>query len=137
MRDVSEPAQVAIRALHDRWMSLELAGQPAGVLELCTEDVVWLPPGGPALHGQTMVRQWLAGFPATVLQRIETTSLRIEAQDGLAWKLASFETWFVGPGLTGPNRVRGTHLWVLRKIESGVWRVAAVAWSVSDPMQPA
>ena len=36
----------AIEALQRRWLDEERAGHPTAILDLCTEDVVWMPPAG-------------------------------------------------------------------------------------------
>jgi hypothetical protein len=42
-----------------------------GVVSLCVDDVVWLPPNQPALRGKNAVAAWLAVLPEHRIRRIE------------------------------------------------------------------
>jgi ketosteroid isomerase-like protein len=128
-----KPPQQAILAVHQQWLEHELAGNRSGVLALCVDDVVWLPPNEPALRGKTAVAAWLTALPKTRLQRIEITNLQIECAGGLACKLADFATWLDPAEPVSDQPLIGTHLWVLREVAPGRWRVAVVAWSMAEP----
>lgn len=130
MSGSSQQAQRAIRAVHRQWLEHELAGNRSGILALCVDDVVWLPPHEPALRGKAAVAAWLAALPKTRVRRIEITNLRIQCAGGLACKLADFATWLGPAKRAGDRPVVGTHLWVLREVAPGRWRVAAVTWSI-------
>jgi ketosteroid isomerase-like protein len=129
VNESSERIRQAIMAVHQEWLEHELAGDMSGVLALCVDETVWLPPGEPALRGKTAVAAWLAALPKTRVRRIEITNLRIDCGGGLAYKLADFATWLDSTE-PGDRPVIGTHLWVLREVSPGRWRVAVVAWSI-------
>jgi ketosteroid isomerase-like protein len=128
---VSERAEQAIIAVQEQWLAHELAGDRVGVLALCVDDVVWLPPNEPALREKSAVAAWLAVLPANRIRRIEITNVHISGSGRLAYKVADFITWLdtVGPARDEP--VVGSHLWVLREVSPGQWRVAVVAWSIA------
>lgn len=133
MSGVSEGAQQAIMAVQQQWVGHELAGDMAGVLALCVDDVVWLPPNEPALRDKNAVAAWLAVLPANRARRIEITNVQIDVSGGLAYKVADFTTWLDTTGQGSDEPVRGSHLWVLREVSPEHWRVAVVAWSIAGP----
>lgn len=122
-------AQQGILAVQQRWVDYELDGDTSGVISLCVDDVVWLPPNEPALRGKSAVARWLATLPPSRIRRIEIANVQIHCSGGLAYKLADFETWFEGAECDEP--VRGSHLWVLRESLPAQWHVAVVAWSTA------
>jgi ketosteroid isomerase-like protein len=129
------PSDLAeIRELERRWLACELAGRAFEVLELCAPEVVWLPPGLPALRGKAAIHAWLESSNDRV-EYISLTDGTIEGADATAYKIANFETRYVPAGATAAVTIHGWHLWVLRRGESG-WQVAVVAWSVVSPNGP-
>ena len=129
MNGVSERAQRAIIAVQQQWLGHELAGDMVGVLALCVDDVVWLPPNEPALRDKSAVAAWLAALPASRIRRIEITNVHIDGRGGLAYKVADFTTWLDTAGAS-EELVMGSHLWVMREVSPERWQVAVVAWSI-------
>lgn len=132
MSEVSDRVQQAIMAVQQHWLGHELAGDMVGVLSLCIDDVVWLPPNEPALRGKSAVAAWLAALPDNRIRRIEITNVHIDGSSGLAYKVADFTTWLDTPGQASNEPVMGSHLWVLREVLPEQWRVAVVAWSIAE-----
>jgi ketosteroid isomerase-like protein len=126
---LSDRVQQGILAVQQQWLQYELDGNMAGVVSLCVDDVVWLPPNQPALRGKNAVAAWLAALPDHRIRRIEITNVRIHGSSGLAYKLADFTTWFEERGQDSDEPVTGSHLWVLRESLPEHWQVAVVAWS--------
>jgi len=120
-------------ALQQQWLGHELAGHMLGLLALCVDDVVWLPPNGPALRDKDAVAAWLAVLPEVRIRRIEITNVHIDGSGGLAYKVADFTTWLDTGGQADDEPIAGSHLWVLREVSPEIWRVAAVAWSIAGP----
>lgn len=119
----------AIEELERRWLACELAGRAWDVLDLCSDDIVWLPPGRPPIQGKAAIRAWLE----TSRDRLEDVRVSDVAVggDGLqAYKLANFRTRYVPYGSSDAVTVRGWHFWVLRRQAGSAWRVAFVSWSV-------
>jgi ketosteroid isomerase-like protein len=122
----------AIEGLERRWLACELADRPCDVLQLCSDDVVWLPPGRPPIRGTAAIRAWLE----TSRDRVEDirVSDRVVDGDGLAaYKIANFCTRYTPWGSPEAVTITGWHFWVLRRGPGLEWRVAAVAWSVVQP----
>jgi ketosteroid isomerase-like protein len=129
---LSDSAQQWILAVQQRWLEYELDANMTGVVSLCVEDVVWLPPNQPALRGKNALAAWLAATPEHRIRRIEVTNVQIQVGGGLAYKLADFTTWFEEAGQASVDPVTGSHLWVLRESSPEHWQVAVVAWSTAE-----
>lgn len=128
-----EPAErAAIEQLERRWLDCELEGRPADVLELCSEDVVWLPPGRQPIRGKDAIRAWLATSRDHV-QDISLTHVVVHGDGFGAHKIANFRTRYVPAGSADAVTIEGWHLWVLRRDADDSWRVHAVAWSLVAP----
>ncbi len=134
---MSDCVQQEILAVQQAWLEYELAGNIMGVVSLCRDDVVWLPPNQPALRGQNAVAEWLAALPEHRIRRIEVMNVRIYGSGELAYKLADFTTWFEKAGEARDESVTGSHLWVLRESSPEHWQVAVVAWSTAGPTNSA
>jgi ketosteroid isomerase-like protein len=128
-----DPADLAaIEELARRWLACEVAGRASDVLELCSPDIVWLPPGRPPIRGKTAIREWLE----TSRDRIEDIHISDVAVDGHhfgAYKFANFRTRYVPYGSKEGVTVTGWHLWVLQRDAEFQWRVAMVVWSLMEP----
>jgi uncharacterized protein (TIGR02246 family) len=120
----------AIEKLHDRWIDAERSGDFQATLELCTNDVVWLPPNSAPLLGKEAIRQWL-GTAQPEIKNLDLRGLRIRGSGSVAYKLCDYSTTYVAPGSFEVRRGEGTHLWVLHRWEDASWKVAVVSWSFS------
>jgi len=129
---LSDSAQQGILAVQQQWLEYELDGNMTGVVSLCVDDVVWLPPNQPALRGKNAVAAWLAVLPEHRIRRIENKNVQIHGSGGLAYKPADFTTWFEEAGQASVEPVTGSHLWVLRETLPEHWQVAVVAWSTAE-----
>lgn len=124
MNDASE-----ILRIHDEWIDLEESGKAEAILELCSQDVVWLVPGLGEVQGIEEVRNFLIGQPETGIVSIDTSNVAVEVSNELAVKRTNFCTTFIDGG--AEVKVTGTHIWTLRKdSQAGHWRVASVAWVI-------
>lgn len=133
---LSKSAERAILELQERWLERELAGDAAGVLDCCTSDVEWFPPAQPALRGPAAIRSWLLERPPVPIPKVEIGRVRMEGAGGLAYKLADFTTWIDSPAQPSGTRATGTHLWMLREVKPGSWRVAMVTWTIGRGTGP-
>jgi ketosteroid isomerase-like protein len=120
----------AIEAIHARWMSDELAGNAAAVLDLCSDEVIWLPPGGRPLRGRKTILQWLSGPPVQI-RDLRLSNLEIAGDGRVAWKTCDFVTTYQPFGNSLPTIERGSHLWVMHKEDDGVWRVVVATWTLA------
>jgi hypothetical protein len=127
---LSEADDLAIRRLHDTWIEAEIRGDTEAVLSLCSEDIEWVPPGGPSIFGRAAARELLP-TPGIRILSIQVTDFVVEGAKGRAMKACRYETMFemTATGIRGV--ARGHHAWTLEQGSHG-WRVVAVSWQI-DP----
>ena len=122
----------AIKVVHNRWVREELARHSSHVIELCTDDVRWIPPNAPPLVGKKAIAQYLSDSTVD-LKDVQTGDVVICGSGSVAYLTSSYRSRFVVEGNSEMQEATGTHLWILRKTGSGEWRVAIVAWSSWGP----
>ncbi len=128
MSELSVQDIAAIDEVHNRWIREELAGNNAAVIELCTDDVRWIPPNAPPLVGKKAIAQYLSES-SVGLKDVQVRDVVINGSGFVGYLTSSYYSRFGGEGGSEMDEATGTHLWILRKTERGTWRVAIVAWS--------
>ncbi|MBI1940805.1 MAG: nuclear transport factor 2 family protein [Acidobacteria bacterium] len=123
--------QDAVLEIHNRWLSLERGGKSSAVLDLCTDDVLWLVPGLGAVRGRVAVELWLQSQPKVRIESLDSSRVEIEVSGGLAVKTADFRTQYRSTQSTIASVISGTHVWILRETAKGEWRAAKVVWSIA------
>ena len=115
----------AIRNLVSRWHSATAAGDVDTILGLMAEDVVFLVPGKPAMHGRSAFEQGLRALLAS--HRVESTGeiQEIEVSGDLAYCWTQLTVRIVALAGAGDAPVRtGSTLSIFRKLPSGAWVLA-------------
>ncbi len=128
MFQLPEQDVAAIEEVHDRWIAAELTEDLSRVIELCTEDVSWIPPNAAPISGKEAIIRYLSENNA-ILKDIQVEDLVIRGSGSLAYLTSNYRTRFVDAGGSEIQVATGTHLWILRRSEDGRWRVAIVTWS--------
>jgi ketosteroid isomerase-like protein len=106
-----------------------LSNNSTELLDFCTDDVVWIPPNAPAVAGKEAIRQWL--FAGDVgIRDVRIANVRIDGDGSVAFLTSNYLTECVTGLSTSTAEAVGTHLWVLRKLADGEWKVAIVTWSL-------
>lgn len=118
-----------IRALHCEWMRRELAGETVSLIELCTDDVVLMPPGGRTIAGREDVGRWL-GQPGPEVLAVAADIRLLRGNGATAYKLADFTSSFRDVASGETVVVSGSHLWIMEKSAMSPWRVALLTWTV-------
>lgn len=131
MSELSRDDMQAIEKVHNRWLEVERASDSLAVLQLCTDDTMWVPPNSPALVGQQAIMQWLRGTEVEIIS-LEITNLHIGGSGTVAYKTSNYSTAYVVADSSGISRVKGTHLWILHKLPDSGWKVAIVTWNILE-----
>ena len=129
MSELSNQDVDAIEEVHNCWIREELAGNSAQVIELCLNDVMWIPPNARPLVGKEAIEQYLSES-SEELKDVNVKEVMIRGSGSVAYLTSCYHSRFVVEGQTEMQEAAGTHLWVLHKTEGGEWRVAIVAWSL-------
>ena len=128
---ISKADRGSIENLQRRWLGQESGGRVEGVLQLCTDDIIWIPPTGRALRGRAEILDWLGGQPRTT-DEVTLSNLQIDGDEHLAYKVADFRTRSKQTGSEETVVSSGSHMWVLRRNTDDSWKVAVVAWSLCE-----
>ena len=128
MNDLSSQDLAAIQDVHNRWIKAELNGDYSQVVDLCTDDIVCIPPTTPPLTGKPAIAAYLSNNTVE-LKDIQAEGLVIDGTDSIAYLTSTYHTSFTIGAESHLEQVTGTHLWILRKTGDGSWRVAIVTWS--------
>jgi ketosteroid isomerase-like protein len=126
---LTEEAIAAITSLHHEWIRREQTGAAGAVVDLCTDDVVLMPPGQAPVIGRAPVAEWL-DQPGPEVMSIGCEIRRLRGDASVAYKLASFRTTMRDRHTGRTQLVSGSHLWVLERSAEGQWLVGFVTWSV-------
>jgi len=128
MTKLSEQDLKSIKQLHDMWIAKELEGKGSEVVDLCTEDVQWLPPDGPPIVGKEEIANYLSTERVKLLT-VNAADVSVQGSGLVAYLISTFTTRYLTEGHSEvTHEAKGTHLWVLRK-ETDQWLVAVVTWS--------
>jgi len=118
----------AIRATIEPWRKACLDRNWDDLLALCTDDIVFAPPGEPYVAGGN-VRSWLEAFP--VMKAFDFTFDRIDVGGDHAAATGS-GTWTLEvDGQEVSARFKFADLF--RRGSDGVWRYAHVIYNLDGP----
>jgi ketosteroid isomerase-like protein len=118
--------RTAIEKLHQRDIAATLSRDPVALTALWTDDAIRLGSGQPADVGKQAIRdtneRWSARLGLKVLTYVpETKDLTI--WDGWAVEWGYFAGSYVESPGGEVKQIRGTRLWVLKKLQDGSWKV--------------
>ena len=130
MDELTEADVWKIEQIHSNWIEFEVAGEDAGLLALCADDIELWPPNAQPLLGRAAVSAQMAHGTRRI-HSIEITDRRIRGSNEIAYLTASYKTMFSSAEDSTPRQALGSHLWILRK-RAGTWVVTLVSWSLWD-----
>lgn len=113
----------AIEHQRNQWIAAVNAHDVDRYLELLTEDIVWLPPGQPALSGREAFESWVRPFFERF--RYEFALIEPEVQMAGDWAVerGTFQTQMqsLDDGQSGQHTGRYLVLW--RRESDNTWRI--------------
>lgn len=121
---LSNTGLAAARGLTEAWNQALVAHDWTTLLLMCTDDVVFQPPGEPPVSGAA-ARHWLKAMPA--VQAITWEIDFAEAGGNLAVLRGPVEMTLDRDGRT--TEFRGKYCHNLRKERDGVWRFSCLTWN--------
>ncbi len=124
------PSDVAaLETLIDEWINLCLDRNWDGLLDLLTDDVVFMPPGEPMVSGKHDIESWLGEFP--VMTEFSSSVSHIDGRADMAALRGSFDMT-VDAGEGEMARLVGKWMATYRK-EGGHWRCVTDCWNLDSP----
>lgn len=126
-----------LKAVNEAYRAAWLAGDSAGVLRLFAPDAVLLPHhGDPPVVGLDAIRAfwWPPDSPPTTIRSLDITTdgAAVNGNQGTLWGRFSLAFSFESAGKLQSLRNAGTYLMVLRRDETGEWRITHRMWD--DPV---
>jgi uncharacterized protein (TIGR02246 family) len=114
----------AIRRLSDDWASAVKAKDLDRILDMVTDDVVFLPPGAPEVRGKPAVAELYSGLFArfNVEQTPTLDEVRVAGEWAFAWGADEVRATPVSGGPA--THARGKAMTILRRGIDGAWRFA-------------
>jgi ketosteroid isomerase-like protein len=123
---LTESDYEAIRSIvEDQWTAAGLAQEWDKALALCTDDIVYLPPGIPALVGKQALGEWLDQFPP--ISRFEQTIVEVGGTNTLAVTHIAFSA------TVGGADTQGNILCTFQQGDTRQWRIKSVSWNWDNP----
>ena len=121
-------ATSAIRATVGPWTKAALDRDWDTMISMCTNDVVFAPPGEPGVSGKNL-RQWLEAFP--VMKEFSWNFDRIEVNGDLATGVGRGRWTFDINGQSVSANFKFAD--IFRKSPDGGWKYAHVIWNTDAP----
>jgi uncharacterized protein (TIGR02246 family) len=123
----------AIRDLIDTWLRATREGDVDTVLDLMTNDVVFLVAGQPAMHGRAAFEQSLRGVLSSHAIESQSEIEEIEVAGDFAWCRTRLSVTITSKHGNTPMQRSGHTLSILRKEKDGKWRLARDANLLGAP----
>jgi len=113
----------SIERRRQEWIAAVNARDVDGYLDLLTDDVVWLPPGQPAISGNQAFASWVGQFFERFSYEFVITEPEVRVAGNWAVERGAFQTKLtsLNDGQAGQHAGRYLVLW--RKEGDGAWRI--------------
>jgi uncharacterized protein (TIGR02246 family) len=125
-----------IRKVGDTMNALVAKGDVASILDLMTDDVVFLPPNDVPKVGKEAYHVWVQAFQNQFAVVSKTISREIRVAQDLAWEWGMLQETFTprnaASGLK-PVNFDGKFLRTFIKQPDGSWKIARATWSSNHP----
>jgi len=127
----SRADEEAIRRVFEEDMAAHRAGNPDRAASIFTDDVVWLPPTGPAVQGRAAIRErYRASFAQFEIEfSLHSEETHIFGFGGWAFDRGTTRGT-ITPKQGGPPRaLHDKYIALLQKGPDGNWKIARLMWS--------
>lgn len=94
-----------------------------GYVELLTEDVVWLPPGQPALSGRRAFETWVRPFFERFSYAFTLTEPDVRLAGDWAVERGAFTSTMKSLDGGEPQQHAGRYMVLWRRVAEGEWRI--------------
>ena len=112
----------AIKSVNDVFGGLIVNQDFESLVQLYTEDVTFMPPNGPSVHGRENLLAWFKAFPKATQMDVSVDS--IDGEGGVAYVLGSFVMTIAPEGMD-PIQDHGKFIEIRKKQPDGSWPLAA------------
>lgn len=113
----------SITRRRQRWIAAVNAGAVNDYLEVLTEDLVWLPPGQPALSGKDEFAAWVGAFFESYEYQFVVKEPEVTLAGDWAVERGTFETAMTSKEDGSVGRHEGTYIVLWRRADDDMWRI--------------
>lgn len=106
-----------------QWSAAVNARDVNRYLEILTEDIVWLPPGQPALSGKRDFESWVRPFFKRFSYEFIITEANVRVAGDWAVERGAFQTKMTATDDAQIGRHTGTYLVLWRREHDSRWRI--------------
>ena len=117
--------------LRDKYEQAENAGDVDTIMDLCSDDIVFMPPEAPPVSGPEAVRTFFEEFLDAFEVSIELNRDAISVDDALAYEWGT-----VSGSATGPDgqsqTINNTYLITYERDADGSWKQSKNIWNTNE-----
>jgi ketosteroid isomerase-like protein len=121
----------AIRSASEQFSRFLLAQDFDALVQLYTDDGVFMPPHQPAVNGRSALRSWMAAFPKVTQFALEIGE--IDGREDLAYVRGRYSMTLHPDGAPGPVDDVGKYIEIRKKQPDGSWLMAADIFNSDTP----
>jgi len=123
----------AIKAIGPALDKADLALDWSALVELMTEDVLFMNPNSPAIQGSAAVKESFESQGFTAVTEHRHVLHEVEGYGDIAYARGTYEVEFSLEGVDEPVKDKGKTLLILRKQSDGSWLIAIFSYSTDLP----
>ncbi len=116
-----------------QWVAAVNGADISEYLDLLTDDIVWFPPGQPALSGKEAFETWVGPFMDSFTYQFVIKDPRVTPAGDWAVERGAFETTMTAKSDGKSGSHAGTYLVVWRRTDDGIWRIERYLDEVQIP----
>lgn len=119
---ITDADRQTLRDIHTTWTDRLLDEDYEGMLELYTDDTIFMPPNQPMIEGKDGLLSFMRAFPP--VSSADFTLDEIDGYGDLAYACGSYSMTLEPEGAPGPVEDRGKFIEIHRRQEDGRWLLA-------------
>jgi uncharacterized protein (TIGR02246 family) len=123
----------AIKAIGPALDKADLALDWSALVELMTEDVLFMNPNSAAIQGRAAVKKSYESLGVTAVREHRHVLHEVEGYGDIAYARGTYEVEFSLEGVEEPVKDKGKTLLILRKQSGGSWLIAIFSFSTDLP----
>lgn len=123
----------AAHKAHDAYVTAINSNNIDAILDMLTEDVVFMPPNEPSLVGKAAVRPWGEGYLKAFTIHWDKTSLEFVVAGDWAYERYAYKSSDTPRDGSAPVTDTGKGINIYRRGADGKWRIARDAWNSDLP----
>jgi len=113
------------------------SGDLEGYLSYWTEDVIWMPPHAPNVHGKNAIKEFVQPFfgQYTISRNFAIEEIEMDRDFAFACTISE-ETYTPQTGEGEPIKANSKAIFLLRRISDETWMGTHCIWNSNDPLSP-